>query len=48
MKFIEENNQIFLHIVDFYGGQQVEDPNCSLNAASKGSTQSQPNNTSLI
>jgi len=46
MKVFEEN--IFLHIDDFNEVQQVEGPNCSFNAASKGSTQSQSRNEVLL
>jgi len=34
--------------VDFNGNQWFEDPNCSFNEASKGSTQSQPGNCETI
>ncbi len=44
----EKHFRIFLHIVDFIGGQQFEGPNCSFNAASKGSTPSQLRNKGLI
>ncbi len=46
--FWGKHSRIFLHIVDFNGNQQAEDPHCSLNGASKGSTWSQPRNKGLI
>jgi len=39
---------IFLHIMDFNGNQLFGGRNCSFNAASKGSTQSQSGNKGLI
>ncbi len=36
LRFWGKYSRIFLHIVDFNGSQQVEGPNCSFNATSKG------------
>ncbi len=53
MKFFEEKiprfyTSFIYHIVDFNGCQRVEGPNCSFDAASKGSTRSQLRNDGLF